>query len=161
MLVNAHVRIKIYREFYHGIIYIANEGRHDRIWVLSWLCHFFLWNRKYPEKTTYLPQVTNKLYHTILYGVYLAWTGFELTTLVVIGTDCIGSCKSNYHMITTTTTPNIDTGSFISTKFNLHITMLLHAIYSCNPISGSLFYLFFSLQLILNIGPQGLRKHRL
>jgi hypothetical protein len=26
---------------------------------------------------------------------------FELTTLVVIGTDCIGSCKSNYHTITT------------------------------------------------------------
>jgi hypothetical protein len=24
----------------------------------------------------------------------------ELTLLVVIGTDCIGSCKSNYHMIT-------------------------------------------------------------
>jgi hypothetical protein len=23
--------------------------------------------------------------------------GFELTTLVVIGTDCMGSCKSNYH----------------------------------------------------------------
>ena len=30
------------------------------------------------------------------------WTGFELTTLVVIGTDCTGSCKSNYHTITTT-----------------------------------------------------------
>ena len=29
---NLHVRIKIlYREFYHGIIYIANEGRHVRI----------------------------------------------------------------------------------------------------------------------------------
>ena len=28
------------------------------------------------------------------------WAGFKLTTLVVIGTDCIGSCKSNYHMIT-------------------------------------------------------------
>jgi hypothetical protein len=25
----------------------------------------------------------------------LPWTGFELTTLVVIGTDCKGSCKSN------------------------------------------------------------------
>jgi hypothetical protein len=25
--------------------------------------------------------------------------GFELTTLVVIGTDCIGSYKSNYHTI--------------------------------------------------------------
>jgi hypothetical protein len=27
--------------------------------------------------------------------------GFKLTTLVVIGFDCIGSCKSNYHAITT------------------------------------------------------------
>jgi hypothetical protein len=27
--------------------------------------------------------------------------GFELTTLVVIGTGCIGSLKSNYHTITT------------------------------------------------------------
>ena len=25
--------------------------------------------------------------------------GFELTTLVVIGTDCIGSCKSSLHAI--------------------------------------------------------------
>jgi hypothetical protein len=31
------------------------------------------------------------------------WSGFELTTLVVIGSDCIGSYKSNYHAITTTT----------------------------------------------------------
>ena len=28
---NTHVRIKIYREFYHGITYIANEGYHVRI----------------------------------------------------------------------------------------------------------------------------------
>ena len=28
--------------------------------------------------------------------------GFELTNLVVIGTDCTGSYKSNYHTITTT-----------------------------------------------------------
>ena len=27
------------------------------------------------------------------------WTGFKLTNLVVVGTDCTGSCKSNYHMI--------------------------------------------------------------
>jgi hypothetical protein len=31
--------------------------------------------------------------------------GFKFTTLVVIGTDCIGSCKSNYVMITATTAP--------------------------------------------------------
>ena len=28
------------------------------------------------------------------------WTGFQLTTLVVISTDCICSCKSNYHTMT-------------------------------------------------------------
>jgi hypothetical protein len=35
------------------------------------------------------------------------WPGFEFTTLVVIGTDCIDSCKSNYHSITTTMTPYV------------------------------------------------------
>ena len=33
-------------------------------------------------------------------------TGFKLTALVVIGIDCTGSCKSNYH--TTTTAPRYD-----------------------------------------------------
>jgi hypothetical protein len=42
---------------------------------------------------------------TMLYRVHFAWAGFELATLVVIGIDWIGSCKSNYHMITATTAP--------------------------------------------------------
>jgi len=64
---------------------------------------------EHPEKTTDLSQVTDKLYHmdpektTDLSQVtdkplshncieYTSpWAGFELTTLVVIGTDCIGS----------------------------------------------------------------------
>ena len=33
------------------------------------------------------------------------WDGFEHTTLVVIGTACIGSSKSNYYTIMTTTLP--------------------------------------------------------
>ena len=37
----------------------------------------------------------------MLYRVHLAWAGFELTMLVVIGTDCTGSCKSKYHTIMT------------------------------------------------------------
>jgi hypothetical protein len=34
-------------------------------------------------------------------------TGIESTTLVVTGTDCTGSCKSNYHTITTKTAPEL------------------------------------------------------
>jgi hypothetical protein len=36
-----------------------------------------------------------------LYWEHLSWAGFQLTTVIGIGTDCIVSCKSNYHSITT------------------------------------------------------------
>ena len=44
-----------------------------------------------------------KLYHIMLYRLHLAWTEFELTTLVMISIDCTDSCKSDYHTITTMT----------------------------------------------------------
>jgi hypothetical protein len=45
-------------------------------------------------------------------AVHLAWAGFELTTLVVIGTDYMGNYKSNYHMITATTTCVLKTAQY-------------------------------------------------
>ena len=77
----------------------------NNISVISW--GSFYWCRKpeNPEKTTDLSKVADKLYHIMLYQVHFISAGFELTTLVLIGTGCTGSCKSNYHTITTMTAP--------------------------------------------------------
>ena len=66
---------------------------------------FYWWQKQeYPEKTIDRSQVNDKLYHT-MHRVHLAWAGFDLTMLVVIGSDCICSYISNYHTIKTTTIP--------------------------------------------------------
>ena len=81
-----------------GVSFIGGGNRSTRRKLLTW--------RK---------SLTNFI--TYCYIEYTSpWTGFELTTLMVIGIDCTGSCKSNYHTITTTTTPYID-NLFLQNKF--------------------------------------------
>jgi hypothetical protein len=58
---------------------------------------FYWWrNKDYLEKTTDL--VTDRLHHIMLCRVHLACSGFECTTLVVIGTDCIDSFKGKHQL---------------------------------------------------------------
>ena len=80
---------------------------------------FYCWRKlEDPVKTTDLSRVTDKLYYIRLYPS--PWV--EPITSVVIGTDWIASCKSNYHAITTTASP-IYFGSHVNIK---------HALYKIN-----------------------------
>ena len=92
----------------NSYIIISNEYRvmmFNNISVISWRSVLLV---ECLEKTT--DKVIDKLYHKMLYRVHLSWTGFELTTLVVMGTDCIyiGSCKPSCHTIMTTTAPQMN-----------------------------------------------------
>ena len=58
------------------------------------------WKRRTRRKP---PTCRKSLTNFITY-ITSPWSGFELTS-VVIDTDYIGSCKSNYHTITATTDP--------------------------------------------------------
>jgi hypothetical protein len=66
---------------------------------------------------------------------YLVWVGFELTMLVVIGINCIGSHKSNYHTITAMTREC--TCTFI--YHNYYIT-ILYSIFDFNSLMTNLFW---------------------
>ena len=72
----------------------------NNISVISWWSVLLVDETGVPGESHDLPQVIDKLYHIMLYTS--PWAGFELTTSVVIGTNCINSCKSNHHTITVT-----------------------------------------------------------
>ena len=74
---------------------------------LSWIFQFYWWRRpEYQEKVKDLSQIPDKFDQIMLYRVHIVWARFEIkTTLMVIGTNFIGSCKYNYYAITPTTSP--------------------------------------------------------
>jgi len=56
---------------------------------------YYCWRKlEHPENTT-----DKLLSHNVVSSIHLAMSGHDL------GTDCIGSCKSNYHMITALMAP--------------------------------------------------------
>jgi hypothetical protein len=77
----------------------------------------FYWETGGPGEN-HRPVASHKLYHIMLYST--PWSRFELTTSVVIGTDCLGNCKSNYHMITATTTGGTVYICYISISMSIY-----------------------------------------
>ena len=72
-----------------------------------------------------LSQVTYTLYHIML--CTSPWAGFKLTTSVAICSNCIGSCKYNYHRITAKTTQTPDISEVLNiTNFRIVHRRLLH-----------------------------------
>ena len=72
----------------------------NNISVISWRSVLLVED---PEKTRPVASHWQILSNKCCIEYTSTWAGFEHTTLVVIDTDCIGSCKSNYHTITTMT----------------------------------------------------------
>jgi hypothetical protein len=74
--------------------FIVMQKKQFTTWCLILLSMLLLGacgeNNKNKMKTADLAQVTDKLYHITLYRIHIVLcAGFELTTLVVLGTDCI------------------------------------------------------------------------
>ena len=85
-----------------GLVYfIVFNATFKNISVISWRSILLVEETGVSEKTTDLQQATSKLYRIMLYSS--PWAGIEPTTSVVIDTDRIDSCISNYNTITART----------------------------------------------------------
>jgi hypothetical protein len=88
-----YVSLTVTMEVYEWCLFV--NATFKNISVISWRSVLLV-------KKTGVPSENVSHWQTLSHNVieYTSpWTGFELTLLVVIGTDCIGSCKSNYHTI--------------------------------------------------------------
>jgi hypothetical protein len=107
-------------------------------------CQFYWWWKpEYPEKTT-------SLYHIMVHQVDLTWVGFELTTLVVICTDGIGSCNSNYHTITTTTASYISSIRLVVSSIRLVVSITRLVIRSIRLVVSSIRLVVSSIRLVVS-----------
>ena len=67
------------------------------LFLVGWMIGFMVFNATFNNIIGggHHRPATDKLYHIKLYTS--SWAGVEPTTSVVIGTNCIESCKSNYY----------------------------------------------------------------
>ena len=69
-------------------------------------CQFYCGgNQRTRRKPLTCRKSLTNFHHIMLYRVHLVMNKTQTHNLVVIGTDCTGSCKSNYHTSMKMTTP--------------------------------------------------------
>jgi hypothetical protein len=87
------------KHVFDGLVwFMVFNATFKNISVISWRPVLLVEETRVPGEN-HRPVASN--WRTLLHNVVLSTPRHELTTLVVIGTDCTGSCKSNYHTITT------------------------------------------------------------
>ena len=99
----------MYKEFFISLscvvcLFLLN-ATFNNILVISWWSVLLVEETGWPEENH---RTVARLWQTLSPNVVqctLPWSRFELTISVVIGTERIGSCKSSYFTITTTTAP--------------------------------------------------------
>ena len=69
----------------------------------------------------------------MLYRVHLAWAWFEFTTLVILGTDCIGSYKFIFHKISNIVEETIESNTQLI-QYRIHTS---NGITQCSQRSGN------------------------
>jgi hypothetical protein len=107
----------------------------NNISVISWLSVLLVEETGVPREN-HRPAVSH--WQTLSHNILSSTPRHEWgSTLVVIGTDCTGSCKSNYHTITTTSVPK-----FVDRKGFTSRTLLLN-FYGDNAFTKPEFYFFF------------------